>query len=198
MKIGRVQPRKSTEIGACSSYLFLAAISLMAFLISADGHSAEVQDASSGLKIELGENWREIPKNVPVKFMLGCTNPKCGDKTRSFINTNFDRQLQQARTEKFLSMVPANQFPSMVRQMLRRMGKVERTIEVKPSTIGGKRGYIGKFYIRYVDGRERYLVYAMTFDRGWFYHFQIFGEKGFEAAVDEYGQELLSGVSILR
>ena len=40
----------------------------MACLISADGHSAELQDASSGLKIKLGENWREMSKNIPVKF----------------------------------------------------------------------------------------------------------------------------------
>ncbi len=122
----------------------------MLCLISADGHSAEVQHASSGLKIELGKNWREMPKNVRVKLVVGCTNPKCGDKTRAFINTNFERQLQQARTEKFLSMVPASQFPSLVRQILGRIGKVEKTIEVKPFKIGGKRGYIGKFYLRYV------------------------------------------------
>ena len=69
MKMGRVHQRKSTDNGGCSSYLFLAAISLMVCLMSADGHSAEVQHASSWLKIELGENWREMPKNVPVKFM---------------------------------------------------------------------------------------------------------------------------------
>ena len=68
MKIGRVHQRKITDNGGCSSYLFLAAISLTICLISADGLNAEVQHASSGLKIELGENWRGMSKNIPVKF----------------------------------------------------------------------------------------------------------------------------------
>ena len=54
MKMGRVHQRKSTDNGGCSSYLCLAAISLMVCLKCADGHSAEVQHASYGLKIEFG------------------------------------------------------------------------------------------------------------------------------------------------
>lgn len=185
-----------TKFDVSSVSLFLGIISVVACLTNEGAFGAAVRHSPSGLTIELGQDWREIPKNVPVKFLLACTNPKCGNATRAFVNTNFNAKLKRMRAAEFLAQIPQHKFPSLVKQMMGRLARVETTLEVKRSMIGGKHGYIGKFYLRYYDGRKRYLNYALTFDRGWFYHFQIFGDQGFEAAVDKYGHALFSRVSI--
>lgn len=187
--------------------LCIAVLSGVMCLAAANALGGQTVNQRAGFRIDLPSHWKiasTISGSVE-RVIFKCTLEECGEnKVFILASTVFNQELKDFDNKQLFSVIPLQQFPNFVSLALRQAsGHIEKTVEMNKVTIGGKIAYLGKFYFRYSEHpsdppTDGYMIYVLTFDKGWFYQFIVRADTGYRRQVDLAGQDLLAAVSFLR
>lgn len=126
--------------------------------------------------ISYDKPWVEDARDAGgINLSLTAKGSPCTETSRVFVVATFDKSLAGKGFPDLKKEIPLSAFPAQVNKM-RKGTTVSKTLSLKEAQVGNRDGYIAELILS-EDGRERCMVYGMTFDKGYFYHLQFFFDK---------------------